>query len=217
MTTATATAEVPTTRSGRPKVPPLDTAAINTEVDQLVDDALAKAGDDEKEQLLALVRIMATADETVARLKDEMYAMALSLHIYGQKVPQDDEDAPPTFTGGARGVWRGIGVSRETFSRRHVAEALDTKHWPDSPRAWTPAMAQRGLERGVEYIEDAAVRLPAVAAKVYRARAIQRRVLPLRDDLMLRFRDQGMTLAELAGIIGRNPSRASHIVGKKAG
>lgn len=194
--TATAAATA-TTRSGRPKVPPLDKARIIAEVDQSVEAALADATDD-RARLVTLAHLVADAEENLAAPGGErhMYRLAVSLHVHE----------------GARGVWRAIGVSRETFSRNHIAEALDSKHWPESTRAWTPATAERARQRRIPFYKDAARDLPKVAEDVFRDRTMVQRVLPMRNELMRRLSEQGMTRVELADIIGRRPSRVSHIV-----
>lgn len=256
MRTMTATAEVQTTRSGRPKVPPLDMARITDEVARDVEAELvktdkestpaahaaelkayakelrayeaavaeaAKARKDGKEvaeparpiapledfdawcegrRLATLSLLMGQADNAIEMPGGEkhMYRLAVSLHVYE----------------GARGVWRAIGVSRETFSRRHVAVALKSDQWENSPKAWDPDLTPaRAREMRVPRYTNAVHELPEVAEKVYRARAIQRYVLPLRNDLLTKLSDEGMTRRELADIIGRNPSRVSHIVAGK--
>lgn len=193
----TTTAPVATTRSGRPKVPRLDTAALTLAVEQELEQAVANLGPNpDGEDLLATYsRLLAEADETVATQEKHMYRLALSLHILD----------------GARGVWQALGVSRETFSRRHVAVALGP--WDERPPAWTPAVAERGRKMKVRYYSKAATELPVIAAEVYKARALQRLIIPMRDELLERLIDENrLTRVQVADIIRRNPTRVSHIM-----
>lgn len=191
MATATLTK---TTRSGRPKVPALNKARIMAAEADKIEAELA-AIPDPKDRLARLSEIEAHALHTIEDNETAMRKQALSVTLHE----------------GARGVYQAIGLSREAFSRM-TADALGD--WPERPVAWDETVVARANEQKVRYYRDAAKTLPELALKVVTAKAQRDVIRPLRDPLVKHLFDtQGLSRMEIAAIIGRTPSRVSHIIG----
>jgi len=192
---ATATA-VKTTRSGRPKVPALNKARIAAAAADQLDAELAKITDPQ-DRLRHLGDVERAAHHTIEDNETAMRKQALSVALHE----------------GARGVYQAIGLSREAFSRM-TADALGD--WPDRPVAWDETVVARAKEQGIRYYRDAATTLPDLALKVVTAKAQKDVIRPRRDALVKElFEVHGLKRTEIAAIIGRTPSRVSHIT--KAG
>jgi DNA-directed RNA polymerase specialized sigma subunit len=192
---ATATA-VKTTRSGRPKVPALNKARILAAAADRLDAELA-AIPDPKARLRHLSEVEAAAHHVIEENETAMRKQALSVALHE----------------GARGVYQAIGLSREAFSRM-TADALGD--WPERPVAWDETVIAKANERKVRFYRDAAKTLPDLALKVVTAKAQKDVIRPRRDALVKElFEVQGLKRTEIAEIIGRTPSRVSHIT--KAG
>jgi hypothetical protein len=192
----TATAPVKTTRSGRPKVPALNKARILASVADTLDAELA-AIPDPKDRLRHLSDVEAAAHRVIEDNETAMRKQALSVALHE----------------GARGVYQAIGLSREAFSRM-TAEALGD--WPERPVAWDETVIAKANERKVRFYRDAAKTLPELATKVVTAKAQKDVIRPRRDTLVKElFEVHVLKRTEIAAIIGRTPSRVSHIT--KAG
>lgn len=192
---ATATA-VKTTRSGRPKVPALNKARILAAAADALDAELASIPDP-KARLRHMSEVEAAAHRVIEDNETAMRKQALSVALHE----------------GARGVYQAIGLSREAFSRM-TADALGD--WPDRPVAWDETVIAKANERKVRFYRDAAKTLPDLALKVVTAKAQKDVIRPRRDALVKElFEVQGLKRSEIAEIIGRTPSRVSHIT--KAG
>lgn len=239
MVTTTAP-EVQLTVSGRPKVPPLDTAAVQAEAKARVAKVITDAPNHPSKETKAALRALAAAEKgapgyaeleaavnrcrvedlltAAARLETDamdtltakegyMYRLAFSLALYE----------------GVRGVNRAVGIGREAFAKR-MSTALDGEvrsvkvTGPDGtvksqPIPWTAeegaALARR--HRIARY-GNAIHELPKVAREVALAHAIIVRVKPVRNEFIKELADMGATRVYIAGIIGREPSRVSHIV-----
>lgn len=187
MTTAT------TTRSGHPKVPVLDTAAIHAAAEKRVQDAL-NGITDPRDRLAVLGDLDAEANAVKTEWEPVMRRQALSLALHE----------------GARAVNRSIGVSREAFSRMTRTALGD---WPERPLMWDETVRERARARKVHYYSKAVTELPEIAAKVETAKAVLEAIRPLRDELVRELFAAGLKRVEIAEIIGRNPSRVSHITG----
>ena len=197
----TATA-IKTTRSGRPKVPALNKPRILAAQADVIDAALAEVtAPTEKDTAIARVRLLSELEAAARKQIEEndppMRKKALSIALHE----------------GARGVYQAIGLSREAFSRM-TAEALGD--WPERPVAWDETVVARAKDRKVRYYRDAAATLPELATKVVTAKARIDVIRSKRDPLVRElFEVHGLKRYEIAEIIGRNPTRVSHIT--KAG
>ena len=199
---ATTTLAPKTTRSGRPKLPALDKNRILAEQTKLITEQVTSIADP-KERLAKLAEIEFAAHDVIAECENPMKKQALSLALHE----------------GARSVYKAIGMSREAFSRM-TADALGD--WSDRPKAvegvspWGEAVVARATEQGVRFYRNAATTLPEIALKVVTAKAQEVAVRPLRNELVRELYDvHGLKRTEIAEIIGRTPSRVSHIT--KAG
>lgn len=185
-----------TTRSGRPKVPALNKARILAEQAEKIDAELAGIKDP-KARLARLSEIERDAHQVIEDNETAMKKQALSITLHE----------------GARGVYKAIGLSREAFSRM-TADALGD--WPERPASWDETVVARATERKVRFYRDAVNTLPTLALKVVTAKAQKDVIRPVRDALVKElFEVHGLKRTEIAAIIGRTPSRVSHIT--KAG
>lgn len=225
MTTAAPT-EVKLTRSGRPKVPPLDLVAVNAEAKAHVEQVLADTpnypsketqdalraladippGDHDRaaawaaldrarteDLLTAAAHLESQAMDLLTEKEGYMYRLAMSLQLYE----------------GCRGVFRAVGIGREALSKR-TSTAVDGEA---RPLVWTKeegaALARR---HRIGFYGNAATELPKVAREVALAHAIIVRAKPARNELIKELAALGASRVYIAGIIGREPSRVSHIV-----
>jgi hypothetical protein len=199
---ATTATPIKTTRSGRPKVPALNKPRILLEQrDKLNAELAAINADDARATAEARLRHLSDVERAAQHVIDEwegpMRKQALSVALHE----------------GARGVYKGIGLSREAFSRM-TAEALGD--WPERPVSWDETVVERAKARKVRWYRDAAATLPGIAVKVVTAKAQKDVIQPRRNELVKElFEVHGLKRTEIAEIIGRTPSRISHIT--KAG
>lgn len=238
---ATATApEVKRTVSGRPVVDKLDTVAVNAEAKEYVakvladapkhpsaetkaalkaldaipaghpDRAKAEAAVDRarvEDLLTAAAHLESQAEDTLTEKEGYMYRLAFSLALYE----------------GARAVHHAVGIGREAFAKR-LNTALDGEvrsmeyvtedgKVMRQPIPWTAEEGAACARRHkIRRYSDAVHELPKVAREVALAHAIIVRVKPVRNELIKELAELGATRVYIAGIIGREPSRVSHIV-----
>lgn len=183
-----------TTRSGRPKIPALSKPRIMAEQKDWIEDQLA-AVKNPQDKLARLHEIEADAHKVIAENEPAMRKQALSLSLHE----------------GARGVYKGIGLSRESWSQATAAALGD---WPERPVSWDESVVARATAQGVRFYRNAATDLPPLALKVVTAKARKDVIRPMRDRLVTELSASGLKRTEIAAIIGRTPSRVSHIATK---
>ena len=157
--------------------------------------------------LTAAAHLETEAMDTLTAKEGYMYRLAFSLALYE----------------GVRGVNRAVGIGREAFAKR-MTTALDGEvrsvkvTGPDGkvksqPIPWTKEEGAATARRHrIARYGNAIHELPKVAREVALAHAIIVRVKPPRNELILELASMGATRVYIAGIIGREPSRVSHIV-----
>lgn len=188
----TATADIRRTKSGRPKIAPIDREAILARVHADITDALTDAHTTEA-KLRIVADMSAEAQGVLDKHRGHMLKMATSLTVHE----------------GVRAVDRAIGVSREWYSRI-IASALGD--FPDRPPSWNTAVADHARKAGVRFYRNAIHDLPPVAEKVVYSEYMKASLRGYRDNLIATLTSQGWTRVKIADIIGVKPCRVSQIV-----
>lgn len=155
---------------GRPRLPRLDRAAIDTAEQGAVATILSRF-DDRLERLTAAAQIAdeAQAAADTGRASRDRYALSLSVHE------------------GVRGLSAVLGISRTRWTKMSSGVT------------------------GVRHVASAARKLPPLAESVARNEARAAAARTARNQIVVELYDEGMARAEVAELIGRNPSRVSHI------
>lgn len=209
------------TRSGRPRVPPLDTIALSQQAKAHVESVLSGALDYPSMETKAALRThadippgdhdRAAAWVAVERARTEdLLTAAAHLEFQADSILIQKEGYMYRLAmslqlfEGCRGVFRAMGMDREALSKR-TTTALDGEA---RPPVWSEAegaaLAGRHL---IRRYDNAATELPKVAAEVALARYIKIRVRPHRNDLIKELAAMGATRVYIAGIIGRELPR----------
>lgn len=200
------------TRTGRPKVAPLDSDRIRAEEIAAVDATLSTITDP-RERLEKAAAIIAEAEGILAEQDPYMKKLALSLALHE----------------GARGVSHVIGMHRSGFYQltekvlgdpvqvekrtRAGKTTIKTKYvWPERPAAWDETVSARATEKKIRRYRNAAEELPEVAADVVAAKARIDAAEAVRDAAVPEVVASGVAPVDVARIINRHPSRISHLL-----
>ena len=78
------------------------------------------------------------------------------------------------------------------------------------------ARAEVARKAGVLRYSNAPAELPEVAAQIVKHKAVIDAAMPVRDEKVRALEHAGVSRGEIAKMIGRNPSRVSHLTAGKA-
>lgn len=188
--------DVNRTRSGYMKIAPINKDALIERARTNISKAL-EGVNDPTARLEALSKLTQAAEDDFDKYRDPMFARAVSLTVYD----------------GVRAVNNAIAVQRTEYSER-IKAALG--NWEDRPQHWNETVAERARAHNVPEHENAITELPPLAEKVVYARLLIKQARPIRNDLITALSEKGVTRVSIAGIIGKEPSRVSHIaLGRK--
>ena len=192
------------------KLPPLDTARLESEEQAAVAASLAGLPfqvltAEERLQIAATIVNEATTDlEAHRRVRD---AMALSLRLYD----------------GARAVNHTLGISRTAFVEKcnealRLTDAEKQEKWLlgpalESAEVKRTRIAERASASKVRQVptEKAKRQLPRIAEKAYRAAARRDAAMPTRDAAIRELLELGWSREQVAEAAGVLPSRISQV------
>jgi hypothetical protein len=199
-------------KAEHPKIAPLDTAKIREEETRAVTDTLALIPDP-MARLEKAVAIIKDAEATEARLDRVVKQYALSLALR-EGVRGVFNAIPMTRSGFYQLTEKVLGdpVPYEKVSRTGKTTTKIKYVWPERPVSWDETVAQRAADKGVRLDRSAAKNLPAAAAELYAAQVRIEAAIAVRDELVPVVATTAESKAAVARLIGRHPSRVSHLV-----